>query len=129
MSGHAAEYDAVAQVVEEYFDGLYFSDTKRLRRVFHPLAQYVCVTDGTLLYRTMEEYFPVVDARPAPAQRGEARADRILSIEFAGPGLARAVLNCAIGDRFFTDWLTFVKLESRWQVMSKIFHYETREAA
>jgi hypothetical protein len=129
MSRHAAEYDAVAQVVEEYFDGLYFSDTKRLRRVFHPLAQYVCVTDGTLLYRTMEEYFPVVDARPAPAQRGEARADRILSIEFAGPGLARAVLNCAIGDRFFTDWLTFVKLESRWQVMSKIFHYETREAA
>ncbi|MEZ5887480.1 MAG: nuclear transport factor 2 family protein [Paracoccaceae bacterium] len=129
MSGHAAEYDAVAQVVEEYFDGLYFSDTKRLRRVFHPLAQYVCVTDGTLLYRTMEEYFPVVNARPAPAQRGEARADRILSIEFAGPGLARAVLNCAIGDRFFTDWLTFVKLEGRWQVMSKIFHYETREAA
>jgi hypothetical protein len=129
MSRHAAEYDAVAQVVEEYFDGLYFSDTKRLRMVFHPLAQYVCVTDGTLLYRTMEEYFPVVDARPALAQRGEARADRILSIEFAGPGMARAVLNCAIGDRFFTDWLTFVKLEGRWQVMSKIFHYETREAA
>lgn len=119
-----AEYRAIVAVVTDYFDGLYYSDTDRLARVFHPLAQYVCATDGTLLYRTMAEYFPVVAARPSPASRGEARQDRILSIEFAGPVTARAVLNCAIGDRFFTDWLTLVQLDGRWQVISKVFHYE-----
>lgn len=126
MTDHVAEFEALSRVIADYFDGLYHSDTDRLRRVFHPLAQYVCASDGTLLYRTMEEYFPVVDARPAPAARGETRADRILSIEFAGPVTARAVLNCAIGDRFFTDWLTFIKLDGRWQVISKVFHHEPR---
>ncbi len=121
-----AEYRAIAAVLTDYFDGLYYSDTDRLARVFHPLAQYVCATDGSLLYRTMGDYFPVVAARPSPASRGEVRQDRILSIEFAGPVTARAVLNCAIGDRFFTDWLTLVQLEGRWQVISKVFHYEQR---
>lgn len=125
---HAAEFEAVAGVIAEYFDGLYHSDTRRLAHVFHPMAQYVCATEGTLLHRTMAEYFPVVDARPAPAARGEARADRIVSIEFAGPVTARAVLSCAIGARYFTDYLTFIKEGGRWQVISKVFHFEEREA-
>lgn len=128
MTVHAAEFEAVAAVIGDYLDGLYHSDTTRLARVFHPVAQYVSVTEGPLLHRTMAEYFPVVDARPAPAARGEARADRILSIEFAGPVTARATLNCAIGDKFFTDWLTFIKVEGRWQVISKVFHHEPRKA-
>lgn len=113
----------MAAVVATYFDGLHFSDTGRLRQVFHPQAQYVCVTDGTLLYRTMAEYFPVVDARPSPASRGEARRDEILSIELAGPVTARVVLRCAIGTRLFTDFLTLIRLDGRWQVISKVFHY------
>ena len=87
-------YLEVADVLSMYFDGLYHSDTKRLRRVFHPRAQYVCATEGTLTYRTMEEYFPVVDERPSPASRGEPRADSIDSIEFAGPVTAFARVHC-----------------------------------
>ena len=128
MTTHGEDFEAVTRVVGEYLDGLYHSDTTRLARVFHPMAQYVSVTEGTLLYRTMAEYFPVVDARPAPAARGEARADRIVSIDFAGPVTARAVVNCAIGTRYFTDYLTFIKLDGRWQVISKVFHFEEREA-
>lgn len=120
----ASDFPAIAAVVALYFDGLYFSDTNRLRQVFHPKAQYVCVTDGTLLYRDMDEYFPVVDARPSPASRGEARRDEIVSIDFAGPVTARVVLHCAIGTRFFTDCLTLILLDGRWQVISKVFHYE-----
>ena len=118
-----ADFSAVAAVMATYFDGLYHSDTKLLAQVFHPKAQYVCVTDGTLLYRDMAEYFPVVDARPSPASRGELRRDEIVSIEFAGAVTARAVLHCAIGPRFFTDYLTFIRLDGRWQVISKVFHY------
>ena len=62
----SADFAGVAGVLATYFDGLYHSDTQRLAQVFHPKAQYVCVTDGTLLYRDMADYFPVVDARPSP---------------------------------------------------------------
>jgi 4-oxalocrotonate tautomerase len=119
----SADFNGVAAVVVTYFDGLYFSDTKRLAQVFHPKAQYVCVTDGTLLHRDMAEYFPVVDARPSPASKGEARRDEIVSVDFVGPVTARATLRCAIGNRLFTDFLTLIHLDGRWQVISKVFHY------
>jgi Putative lumazine-binding len=121
-------YAEVATVLSTYFDGLYHSDTKRLTSVFHPRAQYVCATEGMLTYRTMEEYFPIVDARPSPASRGEERADNIVSIEFAGPVTAVARVNCAIGAKYFTDLLTLVRLDGRWQIISKVFHFEIREA-
>lgn len=117
-------FQAVAAVLGTYFDGLYHSDTRRLAAVFHPKAQYVSVTEGTLLYRDMAEYFPVVDARPSPASRGEVRRDEIVSIDFAGPVTARAVVRCAIGPKNFTDCLTLIRLDGRWQVISKVFHYE-----
>lgn len=118
------DYAPVILILQTYFDGLYHSDTDRLRQVFHPKAQYVSVTEGTLLYRDMADYFPVVDARPSPASRGEPRRDEIVSIEFAGPVTARAVVHCAIGSKFFTDFLTLIKLEGRWQIISKVFHFE-----
>ncbi|MGB7261788.1 MAG: nuclear transport factor 2 family protein [Albidovulum sp.] len=121
------DFSAVTAVLGEYFDGLYHSDTARLARVFHPRAQYVSMTEGALLYRTMAEYFPIVDARPAPAARGEARADQIVEIAFAGPATATARVNCAIGERYFTDCLTLILDEGRWQIISKVFHYEIRE--
>lgn len=123
----SADFNGVARVLATYFDGLYHSDTQRLAQVFHPKAQYVCATDGTLLHRDMADYFPVVDARPAPASRGEARRDEIVSVEFAGPVTARAVVRCAIGTRHFTDFLTLIRLDGRWQVISKVFHYEEEE--
>lgn len=118
-----ADFDGVVAVVTTYFDGLYHSDTARLRQVFHPQAHYVSATDGTLLYRTMENYYAVVDVRPSPASRGEVRRDEVLSIDFAGPVTARVSLHCAIGARHFTDFLTLIRLEGRWQVISKVFHY------
>ena len=119
-----APFAAVATALDVYFDGLYQSDTERLQQVFHPQAVYASASDGALLYRTMAEYFPIVDARPSPASRGEARRDRIRSISFAGPVTALATVNCAIGDRYFTDFLSLVRLDGRWRIIAKVFHVE-----
>lgn len=124
-----AAYSAITAVLNDYFDGLYHSDTTILSRVFHPTAMYACATGGTLLQMGMDEYFPFVDKRLAPASLGQARQDRIVSIEFAGPGLAMARVECAIAPKRFTDLLTLVLLEGRWQIMSKVFHFEIDAAA
>ena len=123
-----ARYQELVTALDLYFDGLYHSDTKRLAQVFHPQAIYACATEGTLTYHTMASYFPIVDARPAPAASQQKRADRIVSIEFAGPVTAVAVVNCAIGPKAFTDLLTFVKLDGRWQIMAKVFHFDLAAA-
>lgn len=118
----------VTAVLCDYFEGLYRSDTQILRRVFHPAALYACATDGTLLSLTMERYMPMVEQRPSPASRGEARTDRIVSIEFAGPVTALARVECSIRPKYFTDLLTLILLDGRWQIIAKVFHYELEQA-
>lgn len=115
-------YEAVGRVLTGYFDGLYNSDADLLEKVFHPQAHYVSATGGQLLYRTMEVYLPIVRERPSPSSLGERRADRILSIEFAGPVTAFARVECAIGAKAFIDLLTLISIDGRWQIISKVFH-------
>jgi hypothetical protein len=122
----AAAHAAVAQVLSEYFDGLYYSDSTRLSRVFHPQAHYVCPTEEVLVHRTIAEYFRIVDTRPSPASRGEPRADRIVSIEFGGPALAFVRAECSIAPKRFTDFLTLIRTDDRWQIISKVFHFDLR---
>lgn len=119
----------IEAVLAAYFDGLYRSDTETLRRVFHPAALYACATGGTLVTLHMHEYFPVVERRPSPASRGEARTDRILAIEFVGPVTALARVQCSIAPKHFTDLLTLLRVDGRWQVISKVFHYELAPGA
>ena len=123
----SAELVALNAVLSDYFDGLYASDTALLRRVFHPAALYACATDGTLLTRSMEQYFPFVDARVSPASLQQARADRVISIEFAGPVTAMARVECTIAPKHFTDLLTLIKVDGRWQIIAKVFHYELEQ--
>ncbi len=126
---HAGQpFHAVGALLGEYFDGLYHSDTIRLARVFHPRAHYVCATGGELQHLDMPTYFAIVDRRASPASRGEVRADRIVSIEFAGDVTASARVECAIGTRHFDDLLTLIHIDGRWQIISKAFHYRVHAA-
>ncbi len=118
--------EALQEALQNYFDGLYESDVLKLGAVFHPSAIYVCATEERLKYLTMEEYFPIVKKRPSPQSRGEKRTDEIVSIEFAGPKTAWARVKCSIGEKHFDDLLSFIYQEGRWQIISKVFHYQTR---
>jgi 4-oxalocrotonate tautomerase len=120
----AAAFEPIVALLQTYFDGLYHSDAARLRQVFHPEAIYACATEGRLKHLRMPEYFEVVARRPSPASRNELRRDRIAGIEFAGPVTALARVQCAIGPKRFTDLLTLVRLDGRWQIISKVFHFE-----
>jgi Putative lumazine-binding len=117
-------FTEVSTALKPYFDGLYESDTRKLAQIFHPAATYACATSGELLRLDMNEYFKVVDQRPSPASRNEVRRDAIVSIEFAGPVTAFVHARCAIGPRTFTDFLTLVYVDGRWQIIAKVFHYE-----
>lgn len=119
-----SEFNAITSLLGRYFDGLHHGNTSILREVFHPQAGYYTATDGTLLHLDMAAYFPIVEARPSPASHGHARTDRILSIEFIGPAAALARVQCSIPPKHFTDLLSLLKLDGRWQIVSKVFHYE-----
>ncbi|MEQ9812969.1 MAG: nuclear transport factor 2 family protein [Azospirillaceae bacterium] len=118
------DFDAITDLLQTYFDGLYLSDVDRLARVFHPRARYVTASGEDLVDLSMAEYFAIVAARPSPASRRELRQDRIVAIAFAGPRTAFARVNCAIGERAFTDFLTLVRDAGAWRIIAKVFHYD-----
>lgn len=118
------DFQAVQSVLLTYLDGLYYSDTARLKSVLHPQARYVCATGEELVNLSMQEYFTIVDKRPSPASRNQERRDSIVSIEFAGPKTATARLHCAVGEKYFTDALTLIHTQGQWWIISKVFHYD-----
>ncbi len=107
-----------------YFDGLYHSDVKRLGQVFDPAARYVCATETPVVNLGIDEYFPIVAARQAPAALNEPRRDEIASILLAGPNTALVKAHCTIGERYFTDFLNFIRTAQGWRIIAKVFHYD-----
>lgn len=123
-----ADFAGVTALMAEYFGGLYHSDAARLGRIFHPQAVYACATEGRLTHLTMDAYLPIVAARQSPASRGEVPRDEVVSITFAGPVTALVHARCVMGPKFFTDFLSLVKLDGRWQIIAKTFHFDLMEA-
>lgn len=39
----------------------------------------------------------------------------------------RILVECAIAPKYFTDLLTLVRVDDRWQIIAKVFHYELKE--
>lgn len=120
-------FQAIQELLEDYFDGVYFGDLTRLQRVFHSQAQYICAAPGDYQQLTMPEYWDRVSGRQSPHQAGQARRDRIVGIELAGPCAALARVNCAIGNRYFTDLLSLARIGDEWRIVAKLFHYQLTE--
>jgi len=123
-----SDFIEVTGVLETYFGGLYHADIERLGIAFHPKAIYATADEIPLLYRTMDEYFPVVAKRVSPASRDEPRRDAIDAIEFAGDNTAFARVRCSIGTKDFVDFLTLVRTDGTWRIIAKVFQITERKA-
>lgn len=117
---------AVEAVLQTYFDGLYEADVAKLAAVFHPCAHLYSDRDGQVMDLPREEWFANVRSRGAPKERGLARADRILSIDFSGLEAAFAKVNCQIPPRYYTDYLVLLKTAEGWRIVSKVYRFDTR---
>ena len=114
-------------VIQSYLDGLYESDAGKIESAFHPTSALTSVTDdGKLEITPRDVWLDKVRARQSPKQRGLPRHDQVLSIDLVSPTMAYVKLKCAIPPRFFTDQLSLLKIDGRWQVAQKVFMTEMR---
>jgi len=119
--------DIIKGVIQSYLDGLYESDAGKIASAFHPTSALTSVSNGELVITPRDTWLDNVRARPSPQQRGLARDDRVLTIDLISPTMAYVKLNCAIPPRFFTDQLSLLKIDGRWQIVQKVFTTEIRE--
>ena len=120
------EYLAIIEVLKKYYDALYRCDTELLSRVFHSNAQYFTASGGELLHLDMKTYFPIVEQRISPQSSGEAYGFSIDSLEFVGEVTAIARMRSSMFDKNFIDILALIKIDGKWQIISKVFHYITQ---
>lgn len=113
--------NAIEQSVQTYLDGLYEGDADKLASVFHETSALTYEQDGKLTVLPREQWLKAVRERPAPRAKGLPRDDVILLIDQAGPTTALVKVKCQIPPRFFTDYLSLLKVDGCWVVAQKVF--------
>ena len=122
----ASDLNDLEHAIQTYVDGLYEGNTTKLGSVFHDVAHLFSVDDGKLADLPRDKWFEFVRGRKSAQSQDLPRNDFIVHIDRSSPTTAFAKIQCQIPPRYFTDYLTFVKLADGWKVVSKTFHTETR---
>jgi hypothetical protein len=118
---------AIQLIVNAYFDGLYEGDADKLASVFHPTSALSSIgADGKLAVVPRDQWLAAVRTRPSAKKQNLAREDHILAIDLVGPTMAFVKVKCQLPPRYFTDQLSLLKIDGRWQVAQKVFQTETR---
>jgi hypothetical protein len=119
---------AIEGLIQSYLDGLHEGDTAKIASAFHPTSALTSISEaGELTITPRDVWLNNIRNRPSPKQRDLSRHDQVLSIDLVGPTMAYVKLKCAIPPRFFTDQLSLLKIDGRWQIAQKVFMTELRE--
>ncbi len=115
------ERKAIEQTVQTYLDGLYEGDADKLASVFHETSALTYEQGGKLTVLPRDQWLKWVRERGSPLSKGLARDDAILLVDQCGPTTALVKVKCQIPPRYFTDYLSLLKVDGRWVVAQKVF--------
>jgi hypothetical protein len=119
------ELDAIRAVAIDYLEGMIYADEARLRRAFHPGSLIVGHYRGRLEFDPVDAFVAAVKAEGAiPA--GSAYRAAIVAIDVTGDTAVVKVTDDYQGTSF-TDYLTLLKHEGRWQIVNKAFYDHAAE--
>jgi Putative lumazine-binding len=121
-----AEITALRAATQAYLDGLYEGDADKIAAVFLQTSALTQVFENELKVTPRDEWLQAVRTRPSPKANGMAREDHVLAIDLISATLAHVKVKCQMPPRYFTDVLSFVKLDGRWCVAQKVFTTEVR---
>ena len=112
-----AEVQAAA---EAYCAALHACDTGVLEGLFAPAAHLYAAEDGRLVDLSRDEWLSRVAARERPGP-GSFADFHIEMVDVSGPETAVARVRLAVGERRFTDYLSYLRLDGSWRVIAKVY--------
>ena len=113
-----SDVDQIRQTVSYYLDGGTHGDFETLSRAFHPTATMRWVNgDGEYQDVNALDFFRD-RMRPGPPSD---RATRVAAIDVSGDA-ATARLEIEYPTFTFVDYMTLLKLDGEWKIVSKAFH-------
>lgn len=120
------DLQALETAIQTYLDGVYEGDADKLASVFHPTSALTQFFDGELKIMPRDHWLELVRGRATPKSLHLPREDHVLAIDMVGPGLAHVKVRCQMPPRYFTDLLSFLKINGDWQVVQKVYMTDVR---
>lgn len=119
-----AEIKEIVDFLEIYFVMLYEGDAATMEKVFHDGAHIAFVDNGEVVIANREILKGRIASRVSSKEAGVARKDNILSIDFINENYAMVKVDLVIVDKLFTDYLSLIKTNGQWVIVSKTFYAE-----
>lgn len=112
----------IENTIQNYFQGYQNADTALIKNAFHSDTKLLSVSEGKLDVTEMKDWLKNLEDRHA---RGDIRTGmlKILSIDETDE-TASVKLNIRFPKFEFTDYLSLLKIEGKWIVVGKIYHYQ-----
>lgn len=125
--------DNIAQIEKltaQYCDLLYFADVDLIPICFHNEATVNNIDGHAMIAIDMAGFAERITTRQSPASINEPRDDVIKFIDIASPTTALVKVEVTILHERFFDYLTLLKRDGTWKIISKVFHrFRTNDAA
>lgn len=111
----------VKDLLDRYFDVLYFQDMNEFDKVFHKDCVLYSGQGGELSIRPYAQYREAVANRQSPAEKGDKRDEKILMFDQISPTLALVKPQLELFGGVMQDYLNLVFLDGQWWVMAKMW--------
>ena len=115
----AEERAAIEAVITDYLEGMVYGQREKLERAMHPQCMQAGHFQGAYEFFDRETFIGSVASDTAEAEGTPIRSE-VLSIDITGDVAVVKVSDDCFGTSF-TDYLTMIKHDGRWQIVMKAF--------
>ncbi|MBK9163541.1 MAG: nuclear transport factor 2 family protein [Acidobacteria bacterium] len=117
------EKDAVRVPLMNYIKGHETGQGEYFRKAFHTEGSMVWMRDGKFTSRTFAEYIAGASGKPAADEKDRRRS--IEGIEIAGTAATAKIILDYPNVRF-VDFMSLLKIDGEWKIVSKVFYAEPK---
>jgi hypothetical protein len=114
----SAEEPGVRAALNAYLEGHATGQADAFRRAFNPEARMLYAKDGHLVKTEIAEYIARAPGKPAADE--DRRKRSIDLVDIVGDA-AIAKITLTYPEVTFTDYMTLLKIDGEWRIVSKVF--------
>lgn len=117
----ADERDAIDAVIRDYLDGMIYGQYDRLESAMHVKCMIAGHFDGSYDFMPRDEFIGTLKKMKAQIPPDTPYVSEIVSVDITGDTAMAKVTDVCFGTSF-TDYLTFIMDQGRWQIVNKAFY-------